>query len=191
MKPVVVSGVGRCGTSMIMAMLEAGGMKVNGSAPLYGGVMEMADSVPAGKRGIFLGDHTASKLLLPYLDALDPKSAYRFIWMVRDPIQQAMSQAKFAARTKGIDSDATALKQMADHNMKYAKIGLRRCQVGFGEGSTCYARRFEWCLENPGELADDLIEYLGLGKEMFHPMAAVVRKRPVECAEGMEFEVKP
>jgi len=165
---------------MLMEMLEAGGVPVLGELPLYEQPIDshVAREVMGGKRGIFDVDGgTAAKVLYPYLNRLDPKRAYDFIWLVRDPLQQAASQAKYAFRTAGIESDRQSLRKMAGDNMRLAIEGLRLC-TEFSDGSRCYSRRFEWCLAQPWALARDLAELFPLDQVA---AVTVVRKRDPEC----------
>lgn len=189
--PVIVSGVGRCGTSMVMAMLEAGGFPVKGEAPLYEQPLDRFDKVKAelaaAEHWYNPLDGAATKMLFPYLSHLHSERAYKFIWLVRDPLQQAASQAKFAFATRGEQSDRAALRKMAGANMALGIEGLKKCREGFGDGSMCYSRRFEWCLAQPEALARDLMAFIGFEADL-DAMVAVVRERPGECANEMEFQ---
>lgn len=90
---VGVCGFGRCGSSMVMAMLAAGGLvSVPGSSPRsheLDGEQALLDARPDG-HAIKLLDHFV-RLGLP------PASGWRFVWMDRDPVQQAKSHAKLGA----------------------------------------------------------------------------------------------
>jgi len=189
--PVIVSGVGRCGTSMLMHILErSGALVVGGTLPLYEQPIDthIAREVISGKRETFSpasGD--AVKVLAPFLGRLDTSRAFRFIWLLRHPMQQAASQAKMAREVTGHVSTDAELKAMSSQNMRLGVEGLKHCQKGFGDGTTVYCRRFEWCIENPKALVADLVAFLGLGDVDTDLMAAVVKSRPVTCLSSIEL----
>ena len=87
---VGVCGFGRCGSTMLMSMLVAGGMRPgNAGHPPYEGD-------PASLRGRDLGG-TCVKLLFGGRMAdipAGPTAAWRFVWLDRDPMEQAKSYAK-------------------------------------------------------------------------------------------------
>src|SRR5271163_1780808 len=91
--PVVVTGFGRCGSSLVMQMLHAAGFPVTGEYPSFeceeyhfGGV-----APPAG----------ASKILNLDCEA-PPGGPYRWIWLDRNPAQQVKSQAKLLRELGGV-----------------------------------------------------------------------------------------
>lgn len=86
-----VCGYGRCGSSMVMHMLAAGGVPIAGGAepPSY----ELPDiedtwTIPLAGRAV--------KLLDAVLHSdLPPADRWRLVWLDRDPVEQARSQVKF------------------------------------------------------------------------------------------------
>ena len=91
-KVVVVCGLGRCGSSLMMQMLSAGGLACTGEAPAY----EHPNGVIGGFNGQWLAKQTnkATKVLLPQYVRFEPANYY-FIWLDRDPFEQAKSTFKF------------------------------------------------------------------------------------------------
>jgi hypothetical protein len=86
-----VAGFGRCGSTMAMAMLRAGGIPaVDGSDPDSG---ELLDGIEA-LAGVELAGRAVKILDLAGRVPL-PRADWRFIWLDRDPVQQARSVAKF------------------------------------------------------------------------------------------------
>lgn len=89
-----VCGFGRCGSSLMMQMLAAGGVpmcpgSVEPSGELRGGSAGYADLTADGLAG------TAVKLLdFPSREPLPPAAEWRFVWLDRDHRQQAMSTLK-------------------------------------------------------------------------------------------------
>lgn len=188
--PIIVSGVGRCGTSMVMAMLEAGGIKVLGKPPLYEQPLDRhvaRQLLKCGPRAFPMNGEEAAKILHPFLEHLDSRRAYRFIWLVRDPMEQAKSQAKYVHAMMGQQSDRAALRKQAGINMFQMVNGARELET-FSEGSTCLKMRFERILAQPEHLAKDLAKYVGLDLFDAAVMWAVVRKREPECSDEKEWE---
>lgn len=101
----VVAGLGRCGTSMMMSMLAAGGVPVTGSAPDY--EVDRVSQSPIDVMWLrSLGDSVVK--------VLDPHRVWprhfpaRFIWMDRNAKEQARSQRKFL-RAIGYSARSSAL----------------------------------------------------------------------------------
>jgi hypothetical protein len=92
---VAVCGFGRCGSTMTMSMLVAGGCPPgNAAEPPYEGA-------PADLFGRDLSG-TCVKLLDPEMESTSvitsgPTPAWRFVWLDRDPVEQAKSFAKFVS----------------------------------------------------------------------------------------------
>ncbi|MBS9476187.1 hypothetical protein [Ancylobacter radicis] len=123
-KPFIfVAGLGRCGTTMVMTMLDRGGFPVGDVPPAYEdrtplrpGKVMMADLEPF--RGV------AIKWIDPTLAKLPPLMRARTIWLERDPIEQARSQfkllglkatrAQVRALASGIRSDTVKARQIVD-----------------------------------------------------------------------------
>lgn len=127
MSVIIVSGFGRCGSSLMMQMLHAGGLSTTGRAPhfesvraippIIGMVKDFAQRLPESdtKAAHFLRrlpwwrtrklsgrwlsslDGAAVKILMPHLFTF-PSGCYRSIWMDRPPLQIANSQARFSGR---------------------------------------------------------------------------------------------
>lgn len=89
-----VCGFGRCGSTMAMAMLKAGGV------PFVDGSDSDSGELPALEPGC-LDDVRLEGRAVKLLDSIlwfNPGLAnWRFIWLDRDPVEQAKSTAKFMA----------------------------------------------------------------------------------------------
>src|SRR5690242_18079420 len=90
-RPIIVSGLGRCGTSLVMQMLDAGGIPCHGPFPAY-----EPDDVGVGRDlAKLLAIPKAFKMIDPHRDALFPSmQGVRVIWIDRDFEEQARSQVK-------------------------------------------------------------------------------------------------
>lgn len=93
MKPtVIVAGSGRCGSSLVMQMLAAGGMSCAGKPPLY----EHADVYEdAALTAEWVAQWGAVKMLVPYKYKLGTDIDALVIWLDRDPVQQSRSHRKY------------------------------------------------------------------------------------------------
>lgn len=156
--PLIVTGAGRCGTSMAMEMLEAGGYPVAGGPPYY--------EQPIHVHGMFEGargeafDYVpppgqAVKILSGSLGRLNKDPDYRFVWMSRlDQLAQEASQI----RQFGEAVTADMLEWMTK----------------FGPGTSCLPMAFETVRAEPKVWATHLAKFAG-GELDVDAMAAVVR----------------
>jgi hypothetical protein len=103
---IIVSGFPRCGSSLTMQLLRAGGLPVTGEGPLF----ETAEAVtglnpwPPAWRGC------AVKVLAPYAAARLPQRMADtvILWLHRNPIEQAQSSVKMGVAC-GISLDTHTL----------------------------------------------------------------------------------
>lgn len=93
-KNLIVSGLGRCGTSLVMQMLDAAGYPVFGEYPAYESDETSAENITRA----FLDQHECKAIKV-----LDPQRApdrifqgSRVIFLTRNLEQQVLSQIKFA-----------------------------------------------------------------------------------------------
>lgn len=109
-RPVlIVSGLGRCGTSMVMQLLDAGGIRCAGRAPAY----EPERASPESFDPDFIASCAggAVKLLDPYRVPVIQAPAL-VIWCRRDFMEQAKSQIKFVRLIFQIDVRSSAKEKM-------------------------------------------------------------------------------
>lgn len=112
-KIIVVSGLTRCGSSLMMQMLHAGGCPVScehGNEAISG---EHSDQLSALREiAIGLADGKAIKCLDIHRFPLPPNKQYVIIWMKRDFKEQAKSIAKFMQMLLGVrESKKTMIRQ--------------------------------------------------------------------------------
>lgn len=182
---IIVAGLGRCGTTMLMTMLAAVGVPTIGTAPDYEDVdnLEMLERDPKAWAESIQG--RAVKLLEAHRYALPDLPGAKLIWLVRHPRQQARSMLKLLksafssvsidrgsirAMQKGICRDTTRACRALDH------------VVGDGVGM---ALVFEDILKDPAASARMLCQYLGLPDSAAETMAAQVWKRDPACLPYM------
>jgi hypothetical protein len=175
-----VSGLGRCGSSLVMRMLHAGGMELTGLAehPFFedGRVVKFQ-----------IGDYDwlddcegkVVKLLNPYKMPPPYGREYRWIWLDRDKKEQRKSQRK-CSRWMGKKCTPQPIESMR----KKSRRVIKRV------GGKVLAMTFEDILMNPVFAAVQMADFLGL--DLNRPMmASVVRQRSAKClphmAEGGKF----
>lgn len=179
--PVVIVGFGRCGSTMLMRMLRAGGIPfADGAHPQSG---EHPGSPEALIASVQAG--TVAKLLNPsYLDMPLPATAadWVFLWLDRDPIQQARSWAKVCVlfgmdRPSPMNQYEVRTQWVADREVIMAELPGR-----------VHTFRYEQFIERPLMAAlavsDALPEY---NLDVF-AMAAVVHDRKPECRPDLSSE---
>jgi hypothetical protein len=179
-----VCGFGRCGTTMTMAMLIAGGVPT----------MRGAEEVPYELEDIRLAhvqrdlDGHAVKLLDSALHyGVPPARSWRFVWLDRDPLQQALSQLKLLSGfgvldgTDSFDDDA-----VAGWMRSYAADRPRALAVLRRHGPVL-VMEYERVLAQPRKAAKQLARlWPGLQVDA---AAAVVHRRDGRCLPDLAVEV--
>lgn len=179
-KPViVVSGLSRCGTSLVMQMLEAGGIRVTGQYPAFeldrcAGPCDLA----------WLSDHSgqAIKVLDPHIHNWPTGLDLRVIWLDRKYIEQAKSQVKFGSALTGLGMACNR-----QHLRAWAKSLARdraKCLALFEHLALApLVMQFEQIIEQPLLIAEKLAAFTGARDVV--GMAAVVRPRKSSCYPGL------
>lgn len=184
-----VSGLGRCGTTMVMTMLDAGGFPVTGPRPSYepaerwrGGRPDM-DWLPAqGGRAVKWIDPT-HHFTLPGRLTQRPV----IILMERNPREQARSQVKLLSMTgmKGLGRRAEkAIERSIKKDVPPMRAHLRNSAIVYGID-------FEDILENPFWAARKLGRLVAhhYGADFDDEVAArVVIPRHPSCAPDLSME---
>jgi hypothetical protein len=179
---VGVCGFGRCGSTMVMAMLDAGGCP-----PVIGsksGSYEVSDVSVAMQWPA----HRYSGRAIKLLDGikhypLTTKPNWRFVWIDRDIHQQARSTAKFFGAIAGLSFDDDGLRRLADSYVA-DRPSVRASYQSMGSVLTL---SYEAVLANPLQAADDLAQLIpGLDAKA---AASVVHPRASECRPDLAFEL--
>ncbi len=178
-----VCGFSRCGATMVMRMLDAGGVRpvdgtMDGSyeaagpldwdAPLAGCTVKLLDSIKHGEL---------------------PPANWRFIWVDRDPNAQTLSTRKFRRLIledlAPIDDLRTEITQAAHHTNRLAadrpKVLAKYRTLG-----PVTVVHFERILANPIKAAKQLRK-IAPGLDV-HAAAAVVLVRGPECLPDVAIE---
>ena len=192
-KPIIlVCGFGRCGTSLMMQMLAAGGIPVVGGAPGY------EEEVPAGADAAYWLEHYAGraiKVLDPQRERPPAGLNYKIIWLDRAFRQQALSQIKFIKMMeagKYIPPAKWQVKRMEKLNIAERPRAIATI-YGLAGKENCFGLMFEQLIVAPNIAAKQIWDVLGqystLPAEQADAhvlsMAAVVRPRSPENYPGL------
>jgi hypothetical protein len=179
---IIVVGLGRCGTSLAMQMLHAGGIPCVGQRPAF----EDARTITDIDQSLFndWAGH-AVKILDPHLAGVPAHIPAVAIFMQRRISEQAKSIAKFshlvggtprwksrqmALLEKGLISDMRAIRQVL-------------------EPIPTLMLQFEEVLARPHEAALQMARHIGVALDLLC-MAAVVKARSPLCAPDVSMELQ-
>lgn len=181
---IVVAGMGRCGTSLMMQMLHAAGVPCVGEWPAF----ETDASAIGSFEPLAFASRTgqAIKLIDPANLKIGDMPNHVVIWLDRDSREQAKSQVKFAQLSVGrLPNTRLAIRAM--------EAGLRktrsrhRSRVGIPSVCPHIDVRFENLIEAPHVTAGEISDFLGRhgwGGLDARIMASQVRRRSPQCYRG-------
>lgn len=171
-----VTGLGRCGTSMTMQMLVAGGMEhLSMGPPLYDTLQGL--DLPGETAWLGEARGKAVKLLRSDVFAPPKRDDWRWIWLERDTVQQTASVNKLFRALGRPAVDESCLAQAASRSRANIKAA----------GGRMLRLRFEEVLGDPCQAAGRIASHLGRPLDL-EAMAAVVHGRGTACAGGLEFD---
>ncbi len=186
---VVVAGFGRCGSTLAMQMLAAGGLRTVGD-----GRSTETGAVQTREGWLRMLDWEVPPFAVKALDPFWPPAgpSYAFIWLDRDPSEQAKSHAKFLHAVTGRRLSG------AERRMYRAMLRRDRPRVVSGlrdySGSRLLVTRFESLIERPLDESVSIAWWLGEGaRRAGHTgieldsaaMAQVVRRRSTRCLDHL------
>ena len=200
---IVVTGLPRSGTTLLMRMLEAGGIPLyyDNSKPVeftergvkhlnHNVILRETDKIKDLKAGdsSWLKDcyGKAVKVLTPSRVILPKEHRYKFIWCDRKFKHMAKSFEKYSVRSK----NRCPSKDLLIDNFRAARADGKRMLKNY-PNSDFMEVHFESVLKSPSATIVRLGEFLGIpfGKQlMAGRMAAVVVKRPASCMPYMMEE---
>lgn len=182
---IVVAGMGRCGSSMVMQMLAASGVECGCEAPLY-----ERDDVAEGMNmsARWFAQIGAVKVLAPQLFRIDPQAHIRVIWLARNLEEQAKSYIKCVralgmAKHPGVSEDVV-LQHYKDKIEEYCVAGLKAVH-----SFPLLPLSFEGILSDPVRAAVKIEAFCPEVELSVHQMASAVMERSPACKVGVEFEV--
>ncbi len=179
---VIVSGFGRCGSSVVMQMLEAGGFPCVGDFPSFED-MHVAVMGPIDRAWFLSHSGRAMKVLDPHQNLIPRDVPVRAIWLDRDVIQQARSHAKFLRLVAGMPIPDDYPRNVAE-SLRKDRPGIY-AYLGNGPVLTL---TFERVLAAPAAMAAEINRFV-CGHLDESAMAKAVRWRPALCAPGMDMEL--
>lgn len=188
---VVVAGFGRCGSSMVMQMLAAGGLHVH--ADERASMETTLIQSPEGWAHLLAQPRPAA------VKALDPfwpppgATGLRILWLDRSPREQAKSMAKLLGSLGGVRVDRAERrrleKDLARSRRKVVNHLRKHHEPPRFKGSTLLELRFEELLEYPRNVSQRIADWLDLGLDPA-AMAEVVRPRSPACLPDLAIEAE-
>jgi hypothetical protein len=180
---VAVCGFGRCGSTMAMSMLVAGGCPPGNAAtvPYEGDPAALVGRDLTGTCVKLLAGGRMSEI------PEGPTAAWRFVWMDRNPAEQGKSMAKFLtvmAPVLGIQAlrpSPTRLARTFEADRPYLLGALRR--IG-----PVLVLDYERVLAQPRKAAKRMRREIWPGLDV-EAAAAAVHKRDGKCRPDIAFEL--
>ncbi len=178
---IIVAGLGRCGTSLVMQMLAAGGVPMVGGHPDFEdmAVDHQRHSDPVSWAARCAG--RAVKVLDPQHVPLPQGPRYLAIWLTRDPEQQARSQIKLLG---GVPT--RQMRRAFSQSIRRDEPRGQRAM--YASGADTLSLFFEGLLRDPIAAAERIIAHVGSHRfaagAAVH-MASVVIPRGPSCLPGM------
>jgi len=179
---VGVCGFGRCGSTMAMAMLDAGGLTpADGSAERSYELGNIRDAwrVPLVGRAVKLLDS-----VLHF--GLPGAPAWRFVWLDRNPVQQALSTLKLMAPLLG-ESEEYAPDAIERLTASYA-ADRPRALAALRRRGPVLVLDYERVLIQPRKAAKLLRREVWPSLDV-DAVAAVVHERDGACRPDLAFEL--
>lgn len=182
---VVVAGLGRCGSSLTMQMLQAGGMDCVGTFPDF--EEQPAVDGPFDPAWLAACAGKAVKILNPQWCGLPAEVPGMVIWLDRDAREQARSQAKFAHLVAGMP------RANRQHVLRWERglaFDRARAVSALPPSWRRLTLRYEALIERPRMACAGLAAFLSpywpsLDVEA---MRRAVRKGDASCAAGVDME---
>lgn len=168
---VLICGLGRCGTSAVMRMLEAGGHPVHGTAPAYEPDTIFTQGLDA-ERG------AAIKIIDPHYCPQLPKVT-KAVWLNRDTKQQALSQLRFM----GVPENRRNVRTLSS-----ALRAERSEALSHLEGMEVLRLSFETIINTPTLGAGLIARHLSRGLDEAAMAAVIHRRRAAALDEPIEWQ---
>ena len=180
----IVAGFGRCGSSLVMQMLSAGGMDCTSETSEWPSYEDQRQTTLLPSESEWLNEFNgkAIKVLEPakYLIGVSGLNA-RAIWLDRAPKQQAKSTAKLLRETRELNMSHDDIAKMAKYFKEERARNIRVLQKAIN--GPLRRMRFEDILRCP-QIAAAVISDFVPGLRM-KPMAAAILDRKPDCFEGL------
>ncbi len=176
----LVCGFGRCGSSLVMQMLDAGGYRVTGEHPAYEDEIVLAETQTPAMWLPYLG--RAVKRIDPHVGSFPPNVPLRAIWLDRDHKEQAKSQAKFLKWSAGLHMSRGMRQALQRSYVRERPLALDALRRGGAGALTTLS--FERLVTDPAASARIIRNAVSADLDL-DAMEAVVIRRSVVCYPGM------
>lgn len=176
---IIVAGLGRCGTSLVMQMLARGGIECIGQWPSFEHEA-VRHHVDAGFIAAAAGK--AVKVLDPHRVGLP--GDVRVIWLDRDRREQARSQVKFVAALMGAHYDRAGRRRLEASLV----ADTHRCMRVIGQ-RPLMRLRFEVVIADPESISWQIQAFIGRDDFDAASAAQAVQPRSPECLPGLDMEL--
>lgn len=193
---IIIGGLGRCGSTLLMQMLSSVDVPTVGFHPDWECMetQHLLEYDPWAWEASVRGK--AVKVLDAHRWTMPPIANARLIWLSRDADEQAKSMLKLLqAMFAGIDASRSSRRQLAKSIRFDTALARKALMVACGLDVPVLGLTFETILSQPKFVAGQIAEYLGLGEGDEQVMAAQVLKRTPEClpylAEAQYFTGQP
>jgi hypothetical protein len=182
--PLLICGQGRCGTSLCMSMLQAGGVPVAGHYPSYEDDALLRSSLRATDiRNRYAG--RAVKWLSPVVAVDWARPWAHVIYLCRDETQQAKSALKLL----GVPANRRAVRSMAAG----IRADDRKAKNALVHAGPMIVLHFEEMISKPDVVAAQLAKFVQpfMPNGFFDQQAAcqIVRTRGTDCSPDLSIEV--
>lgn len=190
-RTILVAGLGRCGSSLLMQMLAASGLRCAGDAPSYEFPIDWIEDDDGERDYIipaeFTAKHDAVKVLWPARFTVETVPGAIVVWLDRNWREQARSLRKLAA-TVSRDVPPESSEVMAAMQKNLAE--MRRASIRVLRGYPRLETSFENLIMRPVEAARDIAEFAAEYGITIDPaaMASVVESRSPRCAASLARE---
>lgn len=180
---VMVCGHGRCGSSLVMQMLQAGGFPVFGEYPAFEpeevGFDRNSDIL------LSLISGRAAKILDPQYTQWGDLSNVFVVWMDRDRNEQARSHVKLLRTLGQMEVSDSVVRSMSQGYGKDTSKALNRLSAS---GAHVMRMTFEFLLSNPYEGAESIARHIHADLDIEKMAATVIRRHP-SCMPDMDIEL--
>lgn len=178
--PVVVCGLARCGTSLMMKMLHKGGIDplCDPSSFGYGYEYDPTLSLPDNHEWLNEAWGKAVKVLDPHHLRVPRDRPYAFILLERDPREQAKSHAKFL-NALGVATTRNTKKQI-ERSLRRDLPQVKALLSSYPD-SQMLTLQFERIIDDPLGSAERLDDFLQRDDFNMLDAARVVMRRTPRC----------
>lgn len=185
---VLVAGLGRCGTSLVMNMLHKGGMPIYCDTGCIGNSCETdrIQLLPRVSNWVADAQGKALKILDPYRWIMPQGYQYKIICLSRNAYQQARSQRKLIQGTAGIVFTKQAMRSVEKHIPAEQAKCVKALEKLIPKEEKILHLTFEHIIENPLAATMEIADFVwnDTNPDRVAQMRSVIKMRSPKCLEG-------